>query len=79
MKVESGDGYGNKFPEMFKLLNTLLVLPIGRALVQHSFSQRKLVKTRLRSILNGCNLARLMRVAEGLKLVKVAQNHRIQL
>ena len=50
----------------------------------------KLVKTRLRSRLNGCSLARLMQIAtEGLKVINVdfneilyifkRQNHRIQL
>ena len=52
MEMESGDGYGDIFPEMFKLSNILLVLPVGTASVERSSSQIKLVKTGLRSRLN---------------------------
>ena len=60
MEMESGDEYGGIFPEMFKLLNILPVLLIGTASVERSFSQTKLVKTRLWSRLNSRSLARLM-------------------
>ena len=90
MEMESCDGYADIFPEIVKLLNILLILPVRTASVQCSFSQMNLVKTRLRSRINDCNLARLMRIAtEGPELVHVdfneildifkAQNHRIQL
>ena len=90
MEIESCEGYADIVPEIIKLLNTLLVLPVGTASVERSFSQMKLVKTRLRSRINDHNLARLMRIAtEGPELVHVdfneildifkAQNHRIQL
>ena len=52
MEMESGDGYGDIFPGMFKPLNILLVLPVRIASVKCSLSQMKLVKTRLRSRLN---------------------------
>ena len=55
--MELGDGYADLFPEMFELLNILLALPLGTASVERSFSQMKLVKTRLRSRLNDSNLA----------------------
>ena len=57
MEMESDDGYGDIFPEMFKLLNILLVRPVRTASVERSLSPMKLIKTRLRSRLNGCNLA----------------------
>ena len=57
---------------MFKLLNILLVLPVGTASVERSFSQMKLAKTRLRSRINGRNLAGLMPIAtEGPELINV--------
>ena len=52
MEMESDDGYGDIFPEMFKRLNILFVLPVRTASVKCSLSQMKLVKTRLRSRLN---------------------------
>ena len=41
--------YGGIFPEMWKLLNIAMALPVGTATVERSFSQMKLIKTRLRS------------------------------
>ena len=55
--------YANIFPKIFKLLDILLTLPVGTETVERSFSQMKMVKTRLRSKLNDVNLARLMRIA----------------
>ena len=63
VEMESCDGYADIFPEIIKLLNILLVLPLGTASVKGSFSQMKLVKTRLRTRINDHNLARLMRIA----------------
>ena len=91
-EMESCNGYADIFPEIIKLLNILLVLPVGTTSVERSFSQMKLVKTRLRSRIDDRSLARLMRIAtEEPELVHVdvdfneildifkAQNHRIQL
>ena len=47
-EFKKADAYGGIFPEMFKL---------------RSFSQMKMIKTRLRNRLNDTNLKRLMRIA----------------
>ena len=57
------DAYGGIFPEMFKLINIMLTLPVGTATVERSFSQMKMIKTRLRNHLNDTNPKRLMRIA----------------
>ena len=44
------------FLNIFKLLDILLTLPVGTATVESSFSQMKMVKTRLHSRLNDVNL-----------------------
>ena len=46
-EMESGSSYSNIFLETFKLMNILLTLPIGTASVERSFSQMKMIKTRL--------------------------------
>ena len=57
---------------MFKLMNIILALPVGTATVERSFSQMKMIKTRLRNRLNDSNLTRLMRIAiEGPELNSV--------
>ena len=61
--MEASGAYTGLFPEMFKLLNIILVLPVGTASVERSFSQMKQIKTRLRNRLNDANLSRLMRIA----------------
>ena len=58
--IQKADTYGGIFPEMFKLINIMLTLPVGTATVERSFSQMKMIKTRLRNRLNGTNLKRLM-------------------
>ena len=55
--------YGGIFPEMFKLINIMLTLPVGTATAERSFSQMKMIKTRLRNCLNDTNLKRIMRIA----------------
>ena len=45
MEMESGDGYEDISPEIVKLLNFLLVLSVGTASVEPSFSYVTLVKT----------------------------------
>ena len=63
--------YATTFPNIFKLLDILLTLPVGTATVERSFSQMKMVNTRLHSRLNDVNLTRLMRIAiEGPQLSK---------
>ena len=58
-----------------KLLNILLTLPVGTATVERSFSDMKMIKTRLRNRLSDDNLQHLMRVAiEGLELKDVDFN-----
>ena len=74
-EMESPDAYTEIFPEIFKLLNTLLVLPVGTATFERSFSQMKLVKTRLRSRISDSNLPKLMRIAiEGPELSSIDFN-----
>ena len=64
--------YATTFPNIFKLLDILLTLPVGTATVERSFSQMKMVNTRLHSRLNDVNLTRLMRIAiEGPQLILV--------
>ena len=57
VEIMAGNTYATMFPNIFKLLDILLTLPVGTATVEHSFSQMKMVKTRLRSRLNDVNLA----------------------
>ena len=53
----------------------LLALSIGTATVERSFSEMKLVKTRLRNRLSDSNLSRLMRIAiEGPELSSIDFN-----
>ena len=54
---------GGISPEMFQLINIMLTLPVGTATVERSFSQMKMIKTRLCNRLNDTNLKRLMRIA----------------
>ena len=48
---------------MFKMMNILLSLTIGTASVKRSFSQMKLIKTRLRNNLSDATLVQLMKIA----------------
>ena len=61
--TRKADAYGGIFPEVFKLINIMLTLPVGTATVEMSFSQMKMIKTRLRNHLNDTNLKKLMRIA----------------
>ena len=70
--MEASGAYSRIFPEIFKLLNILLVLPVGTATVERSFSRMKQIKTRLRNRLNDANLSHLMRIAiEGPELSSI--------
>ena len=67
--------YGGIFPETWKLLNITMALPVGSAIVERSFSQMKLNKTRLRSRLSDSNLEHLMKISiEGPPLTDVDLN-----
>ena len=55
--------YACIFPETFKMMNIFLVLPIGTASVERSFSHLQMIKTRLRSRLSDCSVAQLMRIS----------------
>ncbi len=53
----------------------MLSIPVGTATAKRSFSEMKLIKTRLRSRLTEQNLARLMRIAiEGPELNEINFN-----
>ena len=69
--MEASGAYTGIFPEMFKLLNIVLALPVGTASVKRSFSYMKLMKTRLRNRLSDVNLARLMRIAKAQNLLRL--------
>ncbi len=67
--------YVEFFIEIFKLLNIILVLPVGTASVERSFSYMKTIKTRLRNRISDTNLIHLMRIAiEGPELPAVNFN-----
>ena len=53
--------YSSIFPETFKMINILLSLPISTASVERSFSQMKMIKTRLRNRLSDATLVQLMK------------------
>ena len=68
-EMKTSGAYTGIFPETFDIM---LALPIGTATAERSFSQMKLIKTRLRNRLSDDNLSRLMRIAiEGPELLKV--------
>ena len=70
--TESSGAYTEIFPEMFKLLNIIMALFVGTATVERTFSQLKIIKTRLHNRISDVNLIRLMRIAiEGPELVSV--------
>ena len=50
-------------PNLHKLANICLSLPVSTASVEHSFSQMKLIKSRLRSRLSEISLTQLMKIA----------------
>ncbi len=55
--------YGCIFPETWKQLNITMALSVGTATIERSFSQMKLIKTRLRSRLPDSNLEHLMKIS----------------
>ena len=50
--MELSGAYRGIFPEIFKLFFVLLALPVATATVERSFSQIKIVKTRLHNRLS---------------------------
>ena len=74
--MELSKAYRRTFPEIYKLLDILLTLPVVTATVECSFSQMKIVKTScLGNRLSDINLARLMRiVTKGPELTSVNFN-----
>ncbi len=72
VEMESSDAYTEIFPAIFTLMNLILSLPVGTATVERTFSQMKLVKTRLRNRISDSNLPKLMRIAiEGPNLTNI--------
>ena len=72
VRMEASGAYTGVFPEMFKLLNIILALPVGTASVERFFSHMKQIKTTLRNRLNDANLTHSMRIAiEGPELSSV--------
>ena len=60
--MEASGAYTGIFAEIFKLLNIILVLPVGTASVGRSFRHMKQIKSRLCNRLSNANLAHLMRI-----------------
>ena len=61
-RMMSCQSYVETFPEIVKLIQIILCLPVGTAMVERSFTQIKMVKTWLRNQLSDDNLPRLMRI-----------------
>ena len=51
------------FPNLNTLVSICLTIPIGTASVERSFSQMKMIKTRLRSCLGEKSLSHLMKIS----------------
>ena len=62
ISMEATEAYRGIFPHTFKLIYILLSMPIGTATVERSFSEMKMIKTRLRNRLSDYNLKRLMTI-----------------
>ena len=62
-EMHSSEAYVGIFPETYTLINIMMTLPVGTTTVERSFSQMKMIKTRLRNQLSDENLARSMRIA----------------
>ena len=50
--MQATDAYKGIFPQTFTLLNIISDMPVGTATVERSFSQMKMIKTRLRNRLS---------------------------
>ena len=62
-ELASNDMIKTLFPNLSKIGAICLSIPVITASVQRSFSQMKLIKTRLRSSLNDKSLSNLMKIA----------------
>ena len=51
------------FPNMSTLANICLAIPVGTASVERSFSQMKLIKTRVRNHIGESSLSYLMKIS----------------
>ena len=51
------------FPNLHKKASIGLTIPVSTASVERSFSQMKLIKTRLSNALSDCSLSHLMKIA----------------
>ena len=62
-ELASNDMIKTLFPNLSKIGAICLSIPVTKASVERSFSQMKLIKTRLRSSLNDKSLSNLMKIA----------------
>ena len=62
-ELVSNDMIKTLFPNLSKIGAICLSIPVTTASVERSFSQMKLIKTRLRSSLNDKSLSNLMKIA----------------
>ena len=62
-ELASNDMIKTLFPNLSKIGAIYLSIPVTTASVERSFSQMKLIKTRLRSSLNDKSLSNLMKIA----------------
>ena len=62
-ELASNDMIKTLFPNLSKIGTICLSIPVTTASVERSFSQMKLIKTRLRSSLNDKSLSNLMKIA----------------
>ena len=62
-ELASNDMIKTLFPNLSKIGAICLSIPVTTASVERSFSQMKLIKTRLRSSLNDKSLSNLMKIA----------------
>ena len=59
----SNDMLTTMFPNLHTIATISLSIPVATASVERSFSQMKLIKTKLRSCLKDTNLSYLMKIA----------------
>ena len=60
--MQKSEAYKRIFPNTFSLFQILQVIPVGTATVERSFSDLKMIKTRLRNRLSDSNLDKLMKI-----------------
>ena len=62
-ELVSNDMLKAMFPNLNKIASIGLMIPVSTASVERSFSQMKMIKTRLHNSLGDCSLSHLMRIA----------------